>query len=313
MARCIWALSDEEVVDHMADNKEPNAKNFNFEMEECLSQEQFSLMVVTLWSIFKGGTTTEPTAACTTTTPMDSAVLQFRLDYEQVKRLSVDDVVCSEAVSVGQHLWRIDCYPRGPEKYSDKDNGNYVSLYLRHMSSSRSVHAIFDAFLMDGNGDPSEARKTTRLHKFEIKGDPLRRDDWGCHRFVARTVLEENYVIDGHITFVCTVIVMRDTPVTVPPSDIGNQLGCLLDQPHGTDVSFTVDGETFPANRAILAARSPVFKAELFGSMAEAAMSSITLHDIRESLLALKTKTTVALRQHPEFFAISMAWRLRGV
>ncbi|XP_073362724.1 BTB/POZ and MATH domain-containing protein 2-like [Aegilops tauschii subsp. strangulata] len=211
---------------------------------------------------------------------MDSAVLQFRLDYEQVKRLSVDDVVCSEAVSVGQHLWRIDCYPRGPEKYSDKDNGNYVSLYLRHMSSSRSVHAIFDAFLMDGNGDPSEARKTTRLHKFEIKGDPLRRDDWGCHRFVARTVLEENYVIDGHITFVCTVIVMRDTPVTVPPSDIGNQLGCLLDQPHGTDVSFTVDGETFPANRAILAARSPVFKAELFGSMAEAAMSSITLHDI---------------------------------
>jgi speckle-type POZ protein len=30
----------------------------------------------------------------------------------------------------------------------------------------------------------------------------------------------------------------------------------------------------------VLAARSPVFKAELFGSMAEATMSSITLHDI---------------------------------
>lgn len=51
MARCIWALSGEEVVDHMDDNKEPNAKNVNFDMHECLSQEQFSLMVVTLWSI----------------------------------------------------------------------------------------------------------------------------------------------------------------------------------------------------------------------------------------------------------------------
>jgi speckle-type POZ protein len=30
----------------------------------------------------------------------------------------------------------------------------------------------------------------------------------------------------------------------------------------------------------VLAARSPVFRAKLFGSMAEATMSSITLHDI---------------------------------
>ncbi|KAF6993071.1 hypothetical protein CFC21_010011 [Triticum aestivum] len=214
---------------------------------------------------------------------MDSAVLQFRLDYEQIKHLSVNQVISSDVVSVGQHMWRIDCYPRGLEKHSDKDNGNYVSLYLRHLSSSRSVNAILDAFLMDRNDNPSEARKTTELHKFKIKGDPLKRDDWGYNRFVARRVLEENYVVEGHITFVCTIIVMRDTPVTVPPSDIGNHLGCLLDQPYGTDVSFTVDGETFPVNRAILAARSPVFRAELFGSMAEATMSSITLHDIMPS------------------------------
>nr|CAB3483547.1 unnamed protein product [Digitaria exilis] len=48
----------------------------------------------------------------------------------------------------------------------------------------------------------------------------------------------------------------------------------------GKDVSFLVDGETFRAHRAVLAARSPVFQAELLGSMAEAAMPCITLHDI---------------------------------
>jgi speckle-type POZ protein len=45
-------------------------------------------------------------------------------------------------------------------------------------------------------------------------------------------------------------------------------------------VSFVVGDDTFPAHRAVLAARSPVFRAELFGSMAEATMPSITLHDI---------------------------------
>ena len=36
-----------------------------------------------------------------------------------------------------------------------------------------------------------------------------------------------------------------------------------------TDVTFDVDGNNFVAHRLILAAHSPVFKAELFGSMIE--------------------------------------------
>jgi speckle-type POZ protein len=75
-------------------------------------------------------------------------------------------------------------------------------------------------------------------------------------------------------------MIMDDSAIPVPSSDIGTHLGRLLDHTDGTDVSFIVDGENFPAHRAVLAARSPVFKAMLFGSMAEAAMSSITLHDI---------------------------------
>ena len=51
MARCIWALSDSEVVQRMGDNQEPGAKNFLFNMQESLSHDQFTTMVVTLWSI----------------------------------------------------------------------------------------------------------------------------------------------------------------------------------------------------------------------------------------------------------------------
>ncbi|KAF0898147.1 hypothetical protein E2562_001795 [Oryza meyeriana var. granulata] len=65
----------------------------------------------------------------------------------------------------------------------------------------------------------------------------------------------------------CVVIVLPDggNPVPVPPPDIGFHLGRLLRRANGTDVSFIVDGETFPAHRTVLAARSSVFQAELLG------------------------------------------------
>ncbi|XP_034601352.1 BTB/POZ and MATH domain-containing protein 1-like [Setaria viridis] len=69
--------------------------------------------------------------------------------------------------------------------------------------------------------------------------------------------------------------------------DLYRHIGTLLDSRAGTDVSFIIDGETFHAHRSVLAARSPVFKAELLGSMAEATMSSITLHEIAPATFKL--------------------------
>ena len=55
----------------------------------------------------------------------------------------------------------------------------------------------------------------------------------------------------------------------VPPSDLHRHLGDLLSSKAGADVELLVGGETFSAHRYVLAARSPVFKAEFFGSMEE--------------------------------------------
>ncbi|CAO2207312.1 unnamed protein product [Urochloa humidicola] len=63
-------------------------------------------------------------------------------------------------------------------------------------------------------------------------------------------------------------------------ADVASSLGRMLDSGDGSDVAFAVGGETFRAHRAVLAARSPVLRAELLGSMAEATMPTITLHDI---------------------------------
>jgi len=137
----------------------------------------------------------------------------------------------------------------------------------RSVSRSSSVSAIFEVSLMDKDGKPVAIAANRR------------RCGTGC---TSGTRLVEEHVKDGQIRFLCTIRVSRDgsSSIPAPPSDIVKHLGELLDTEDGTDVSFAVGSETFHAHRALLAARSPVFKAELLGSMAEATMPSITLRDI---------------------------------
>uniref|UniRef100_A0A0A9H6F2 BTB domain-containing protein n=1 Tax=Arundo donax TaxID=35708 RepID=A0A0A9H6F2_ARUDO len=154
------------------------------------------------------------------------------------------------------------------------------------VSKSTNVKAIFDAFVMGRDGEPSysDAKRCVQVYP------PLGNTDWGWHNFVKRSDLESLYVMNGWVSFMCGVIVMSDNPAALPspsniapvppPSDIGIHLSRLLDRGVGTDVSVIVDGETFPAHRAVLAARSPVFEAELFGSMADATMPSIVVKEI---------------------------------
>jgi speckle-type POZ protein len=214
------------------------------------------------------------------TTILGSSVFQFRVDYEQSKQLPIGEAVHSDVVSAGGHLWRVDFFPRGE---TDEDNGEYTSIFLSHMSKSCSVKAIFEAFMMGRDYKPSRTCNVQRLcETFEDKENG---DSWGWYQFEEVTNVENFFLIERYVTFVCTIVVMDDSPIPVPPSDIGIHLGRLLDHTDGTDVSFIVDNETFPAHRAVLAARSPVFRAELFGSMAEATMSSITLHNITPTTL----------------------------
>ncbi|KQJ99130.1 BTB/POZ and MATH domain-containing protein 1 [Brachypodium distachyon] len=207
------------------------------------------------------------------TTVVSSAAVQFSVDYEQAKQLPIGKAVYSEVVSTGAHLWRIECFPRADDL---KDEEEYLSVCITHMSKmSRSMRAILEVYLMDRNGIPSRTETERTLKTFRAKGGSI-----GCSSFIKGTTVEKDYLLEGHITFVCAIIIIRDGCIPVPPSDIGVHLGSLLDHTDGTDVAFIVDGETFHAHRAVLAARSPVFRAELFGSMAEATMSSIERHDI---------------------------------
>uniref|UniRef100_A0A0A9GPJ7 BTB domain-containing protein n=1 Tax=Arundo donax TaxID=35708 RepID=A0A0A9GPJ7_ARUDO len=88
---------------------------------------------------------------------------------------------------------------------------------------------------------------------------------------------------------VCDIAVIMGTSVSEselvceiqePPSDLQDNLGKLLESKEGADVTFEVNGEVFHAHRIVLAMRSPVFKAELYGPMTEKSTRNITVEDM---------------------------------
>ncbi|KAJ4782066.1 BTB/POZ/MATH-domain protein [Rhynchospora pubera] len=97
----------------------------------------------------------------------------------------------------------------------------------------------------------------------------------------------EIYVTNGCFNVLCTIFIASDTTKVKPnqsSSDLLSDsdsliehLGDLLKSQNISDVTFEVDGEIFNAHRVVLAARSPVFMAELFGPMIEGNKKCIKL------------------------------------
>uniref|UniRef100_A0A0D9XJW2 BTB domain-containing protein n=1 Tax=Leersia perrieri TaxID=77586 RepID=A0A0D9XJW2_9ORYZ len=89
------------------------------------------------------------------------------------------------------------------------------------------------------------------------------------------------YLKDDSFTIRCDVIVDIQNAaalaafVVVSPSDMHRHFTDLLVSGQGADVMFDVGGKMFAAHRCVLAARSTVFKAELFGPMKEGTATSI--------------------------------------
>jgi speckle-type POZ protein len=63
----------------------------------------------------------------------------------------------------------------------------------------------------------------------------------------------------------CDLTFIEKAAVAVPRPDLHHYLGGLLESQLGGDVTFQSGGELFTAHKCILAARSTVFKDELFG------------------------------------------------
>ena len=108
------------------------------------------------------------------------------------------------------------------------------------------------------------------VHQAETCSFPSKGSSWGYDRFVRKDALERSMNLEADcFTIRCDITIAGtiDLFIKVPPCSIQQHISDFLLFKEGTDVAFRVSGEMFAAHRCVLAARSAVFKAELYGPM----------------------------------------------
>lgn len=199
--------------------------------------------------------------------------------------------ISSDTFSVGGYDWAIYFYPDGKNQ---EDNATYVSVFIALASDGTDVRALFELTLLDQSGKGkhkvhSHFDRALESGPYTLK---YRGSMWGYKRFFRRVSLEaSDYLKDDCLSMHCTVGVVRNRvegpkpfTISIPPSDMGQNLKYLLETETGCDIAFRIKGETFKGHKLILAARSPVFRAQFFGLVGDPNMDEVELEDIEPSI-----------------------------
>ncbi|EMS54916.1 BTB/POZ and MATH domain-containing protein 2 [Triticum urartu] len=196
-------------------------------------------------------------SACTAGAAQGTHVFDI-LGYSKLRGMGdePESFILSGIFTVGDHDWAIRFYPDGFQKESEV-----------HKTEPR---------IFNSDDTTKFAPQTSQFkRRSDIEGSAYLRDDHLKIECII-TVFEKPHVTD-------TKLGLRK--IDMPPSDMTEHVGRLLEEKEGFDVSFSVGGETIEAHRLVLAMRSPVLKAELYGPMREAKLRQcITIKDMQHAV-----------------------------
>ncbi|XP_037465229.1 BTB/POZ and MATH domain-containing protein 2-like [Triticum dicoccoides] len=193
--------------------------------------------------------------------------------------------ISSGAFVVGGYAWLLEYYPNGKHP----NCADFISLFLSLVHDDSKVDSKVDATFSFCLVDQVEKQMPMYIHatnkatRFESAGDY----SWGISEFLRRDALERSANLKGDsFTIRCDIMVCEDSNTEDPGghdtkvlvSDLDQHFNILLQTKVGADVTFEVSGETFTAHRCVLAARSKVFMAQLFGPMKEGTSTSGVIH-----------------------------------
>jgi speckle-type POZ protein len=209
-------------------------------------------------------------------------------DHSLHRGMGVGRYIHSSCFAVGGHNWRLRYYPDG----STEDSKDDIAFMLE--------------LLMDMDMKVDHVRVSCTISFF----------DWTSKRFSLSVAFTENLsrtdylvshtidrgkmkalgcLVDDRLTIRCALTVIKEpyvieeaySHVEVPPSDLTEQLRKLLDAKEGADVMFEVQGEDFPAHKLVLAMRSSVFKALLYGPMRKKDSNRIVIDNTQPAIFKL--------------------------
>lgn len=203
-----------------------------------------------------------------------------------------------------------------PQQLAQHPGNEYCALFVAligetdnpqgvvNTSDGRVVRAFHRFTLVDQSGRGQDVTKGRRRDQGAVKiscarQDPNARNCHGYRKFVKKSILEDpgrgllvndTLVIRYQIELVVSTggALSRHSgaprappPIALPAPSLGPDLGALLEDGTGADVTFDVDGERMPAHKILLQARSPVLRALLTGPMREGHEGVVAVRDVQ--------------------------------
>lgn len=203
------------------------------------------------------------------------------------------EVLKSSTFSAGTNdklKWLLRINPKG----LDEESKDYLSLYLllHKCETKGEVRAKFKFSILNAKREEVKIMESQRAYRF-VAGK-----DWGFKKFVKRDLLMDEtggLLPDDKLTIYCEVNVVTDNKeytgqVTslqsqVPTCRLPEDLEELFNSQDLSDVTICANGKEFKAHKAILAARSPMFRGMFSHDMKETKLNRVDVPDVDADVL----------------------------
>ncbi|CAN6229628.1 unnamed protein product [Urochloa humidicola] len=204
------------------------------------------------------------------------------INFSLMEGMGVGKFVSSKNISVGGYDWNIRLYPDG----DTANSRGHISVFLSFQGEGTSPRVKFSLSVLGKHGQVSKLLNAERT--FESASATA---TWGWTLFEKKSTLQPLLRNNNdRFTIRCVLTVIKDpviedvSAIVVPQSNLLQDFANMLKDRESADVTFSVGGQLFPAHRCVLAARSPVFRAELFGPMKEKSERNIKIDDMEPSI-----------------------------
>ncbi|XP_048553395.1 BTB/POZ and MATH domain-containing protein 2-like [Triticum urartu] len=231
---------------------------------------------------------TSPEITSPATVWEQTRTLNFEVtDYLQLDGMGVGEFISSPVAEVGGYEWNIKFYPDGDDEDCDGHASAFVRCYRQ--ATDPDVTAKLTLSILEKRSQVNVASFDALMCIFS----PCDFLTWGHQKFVDKSKLESlSQLGDGCFTIRCVLAVITDEPPSRGlsrelPSQLSSQFESMLEDGRGADVTFRVGSHKFLGHRCVLAARSPVFRAQFYGPMAEKDKPRVKVVDVEPAIFQM--------------------------
>ncbi|RLM75179.1 Speckle-type POZ protein-like protein [Panicum miliaceum] len=215
------------------------------------------------------------------------------INFPLLEGMGVGKFVSSINFSVGGCDWMVKLFPDG-DRAAEK---THVLSYLSPQGGQAGERVKFSLSVLGKDGQVAKQQNG----QYTFVDSAINGVGWS--NFIEKSSLQQVLCSSNNrFTIRCVLTVIKPprvedvvSAIAVPESNLLRDLASMLKLGESADVTFSVGGQLFPAHRCVLAARSPVFRAELLGPMKEKAARHIKVDDMEPSTFERSSTSSIRI------------------